>query len=297
MSCYALFDIGGTAVKYGVADEAGRFLAKGISDNPAQAKGTPAMLTLLENLLRDMKSEYPLRGIGVSTAGVVDAERGEIVYASENIPGYTGTRLGPFMEKSGGMPCTVENDVNCAGLGEAWLGAGKGMNPFVAVTLGTGVGGCVITDGKLIHGAMNFAGEVGYLPIEGGTLEEMASVSALVRRVAKEKDLAEAAVDGKKVFTWAKQGDVVSVNAIDAMLRALAQGIWMITCVVNPSMFVIGGGIAAQKEYLQPRLVRKLSDIMLPRVFDTMKISFANLGNDAGMLGALHCILSRERVQ
>jgi predicted NBD/HSP70 family sugar kinase len=187
--------------------------------------------------------------------------------------------------------------VNCAGLGEAWLGAGKEASPLVCITLGTGVGGCVIADGKLIHGASNFAGEIGYIPLGGVTLEEIASTSALVRRVASGKKLDERELDGRKIFDWAKEGDAVALKEIDVMLEALAQGIWIISCVVNPEMFVIGGGIAAQKEFLQPRLEQKLSNVMISNVFETTRISFANLGNSAGMLGALHCILQRESVK
>jgi len=296
VALYALFDIGGTAIKYGVSDAEGHFAKNYAVNNPAKEKGIREMLDVLEQLLIDMKAEFDICGTGVSTAGVVDAEKGEILFASDNIPGYTGTKLKSFLEAAAGIPCVVENDVNCAGLGEAWLGAGRGASPLVCMTLGTGVGGCVIADGKLLHGASNFAGEVGYLPLPGGTLEELASTSALLRRVSDGKELNVQDIDGKKVFEWAQNGDRVCLEAIDEMLDALAQGVWMTACVVNPEAFVIGGGISAQKNFLESRLREKLSGIMLPHVFETTRVSFAELGNNAGMLGALRCILKNESV-
>ncbi|MCR5559077.1 MAG: ROK family protein [Schwartzia sp.] len=297
MGFYALFDIGGTEIKYGAADENGCFVKKGSVKNPVREEGIDSMLELLEERLGEIKKEFPVNGIGVSTAGVVDTEKGVIEFASDNIPGYTGTKLRDFFEKLAGVPCTVENDVNCAGLGEAWLGAGKKASPLVCITLGTGVGGCVIINGKLIHGTSNFAGEVGYIPLAGGTLEELASTSALVRRVALKKSLDVCDVDGKKVFEWAQKGDSICLEAIDSMLDYLAQGIWTISCIVNPEAVVIGGGIAAQKKFLEPMLKKKLSNVMISNVFETTRISFADLGNDAGMLGALHCILELESVK
>ena len=117
-----------------------------------------------------------------------------------------------------------------------------------------------------------------------------------MRRVSDGKGLNVQDIDGKKVFEWAQNGDRVCLEAIDEMLDALAQGVLMTACVVNPEAFVIGGGISAQKDFLEPRLREKLSGIMLPHVLETTRVSFAELGNNAGMLGALRCILNNESV-
>lgn len=295
MANYAVFDIGGTAIKCAVTDGGGCIREKERLVNPARTDGVGAMLALLIQRLRAYEAAYPLTGVGVATAGVVDAATGTISGDAMNIPDYRGTRLKAILSEATGLPVAVENDVNCAALGEYWLGAGQGAASLAMLTLGAGVGGALLFGGRILHGALGFAGEVGYLPLPGGTLEAQASTAALVRRVAAAKGLPEEAVDGEMVLAWAKAGDDIAQAAIENLTRALAAGIAAVCCVVNPAVVIIGGGISAEGAYLRPLLLAALSAVLPAELFAGTRFLFARLGNDAGLLGALR--LLRQRME
>ena len=161
MKHYMCFDIGGTSVKFGVAGENGALLQKNEIPNVITQKGVDGLVESLASVTEQCQKEYSLRGIAVSTAGVVDPEKGLILYAPKYFPGYPGTALGERLEKRCDLPCTVENDVNAAALGEYWLGAGQGAKSLFCITVGTGIGGCALLDGRVIHGAACFGGEAG----------------------------------------------------------------------------------------------------------------------------------------
>ena len=198
MKRYMCFDIGGTSVKFGVAGESGALLHKGEIPNVITQKGVDGLVESLASVMEQYQQEYRLYGIAVSTAGVVDPEKGLILYAPKYFPGYPGTALGERLEKRCGLPCTVENDVNAAALGEYWLGAGQGAKSLFCMTVGTGIGGCALLDGRVLHGAACFGGEAGLQHITpGSTWEEMASTRALVRNVAEAKGIPENALDGR----------------------------------------------------------------------------------------------------
>ena len=293
---YLCLDIGGTSVKYGVADETGSLLLKGEIPNEITRKGVNGFVESLASLADHYRQEYDLRGIAVSTAGVVDPEQGVILYAPKYFPGYPGTRLQELLEARAGLPCTVENDVNAAALGEYWLGAGRGAKSLFCITVGTGIGGCVILNGKVIHGASCSAGEAGLQHIRPeGTWEEIASTSALIRNVAKAKHVPEAELNGRKVFVMAQQGDDDAAAAIAKQMDDIAAGIANICYILNPERIIIGGGIAAQEKYLYPILDGALRNKLLPLVYEKMTLRFAALKNDAGMIGALCNFLMREQ--
>jgi len=294
MSRYVCIDIGGTAVKYGLADEQGKLLDKGSMETRAQ-EGPQPLLEHIRELAAAYQSQQPVAGIAVSTAGIVDPEKGSILFAGDNLPGYTGTDVKAILERDCGVLCEVENDVNCAGLGELWLGAGRGAKSLVCITVGTGIGGCVILDGRLVHGAGCCAGEIGYMQIgEAGTLEQMAAVPQLIREVAVSRKLPLEAVDGRMVFQLARTGDADAVNAIEHMMIRLAKGIANICYVLNPERVILGGGIMSQREYLGPRLSFILQQHMVPAIWKSTRLEFAVLENDAGMLGALYNFLQKH---
>ena len=294
---YLCLDIGGTSVKYGVADETGNLLLKGEVPNVIMQKGVKGFAESLVSLAERYRQEYDLQGIAVSTAGVVDPERGVVLYAPKYFPGYPGTHLQELLEAHTGLPCTVENDVNAAALGEYWLGAGKGAKSLFCITVGTGIGGCAILDGQIIHGASCSAGEAGLQHISPeGTWEEIASTSALIRNVAKAKQVPEAELDGRKIFAMAQQGDADASAAIDKQMDDLAVGIANICYILNPERIIIGGGIAAQEKYLYPILDGALRKKLLPLVYDHLTLRFASLKNDAGIIGALCNFLLRNNL-
>jgi predicted NBD/HSP70 family sugar kinase len=293
---YLCFDIGGTSVKYGVADETGSLLLKGEIPNEITLKGVNGFVDSLICLAEQYRQEFDLQGIAVSTAGIVDPERGVVLYAPKYFPGYPGTELQKWLTEKTGLPCTVENDVNAAALGEYWLGAGKGAKSLFCITVGTGIGGCIILDGRVIHGASYSAGEAGLQHIRPeGTWEEIASTSALIRNVAKAKQIQEGELNGKKIFAMAQRGDADALAGITRQMEDLATGIANICYILNPERIIIGGGIAAQEEYLYPMLDGALRKKLLPLIYEKVTLSFAALKNDAGMIGALFNFLMREK--
>lgn len=236
-----------------------------------------------------MKEENTVEGIAVSTAGVVDSQEGRVVFAGPTIPDYTNTSIKQMVEASFGIPCEVENDVNCAALGEWWRGAGKGSRSLICVTIGTGVGGAVILNGKLWSGAAHSAGEIGYLPVPSGrTLQEEDSASSLVADYSVLSGIPVKQLNGKVIFEKAKPGDNEAAKAIDNMLTALNQGLLAATYLISPDTIVIGGGVAAQKEYLENKIEDKLKQHIISTRMLPGKIIPAELGNSAGMIGAVY---------
>lgn len=296
MSQYSCIDIGGTAIKYGVADERGCFLETGICPTDVRKGGAAQLLQHVCAIITQQQRTHCIAGVAVATAGMVDPATGRILYASDHFPGYTGTAVQTFIEAQCHVPCAVENDVNAAALGEYWQGAGQGAATLFCLTVGTGIGGCSMIDGHVIHGAACSAGEIGYMPLDeaGHTLEELASVTALVRAVGAAKHIPPKELDGKTVFLLARQGDAIAIKAIDDMLRWLARGIATVCYVLNPEKVIIGGGIMAEEAYIKPRLMRALKQSMLPVVYTSLQVDCASLGNHAGMIGALYHFLQRK---
>ena len=140
---YVCIDIGGTAVKYGLADEQGAFIAKGQTATEVQTKGALQIIRKVADIVSGYRKYHDIGGVAVSTAGIVHPKTGEILYAPDHFPGYTGIKLRDMVTEACHLPCTVENDVNAAGMGEYWLGDGRGASSLFCLTVGTGIGGCV----------------------------------------------------------------------------------------------------------------------------------------------------------
>ncbi len=296
MKYYVCIDIGGTFLKHGLADGQGNLLEKGSVPTEAKKKGIAGLLGKLQELVEAYRASYEVAGVAIASPGIVDAEKGEIVFAGNNFPGYTGTRLKEEVEKRCGIPCEVENDVNAVGLGETWLGAGKGAESIVCVAVGTGIGGCVLLGGKLLHGAANCAGEIGFLSMgDGATLEESSSTASLIRELAEKRGVEAETLDGERIFADAKEGKQDAAEAIEGMVQRLAIGLANVCCLLNPQRIIMGGGIMAQEAYLRPRLEEALRrSLVIVPIRESTELVFAKLGNDAAMLGALRHFLQRR---
>ena len=259
MMYYICIDIGGTSIKYGVLSEKGEIFIDGTVSTKVTEKEN-FILSDVKKLVRNILDEYrnyEIKGICVSTAGVVNPEKGEIAYAGPTIPKYTGTKIKEELEKEFSISCEVENDVNCAGLGEYWRGAGKGSKSMVCLTIGTGIGGSVILDGKLLNGIGYTAGEIGYMDVNGNYIQNIASSKYLVEKVQKEKVEREGITDtitGVDIFELAKRGDEICIAGINEIISNLTVGVRNIIYLLNPEVIVIGGGITAQKEYLEEKI-------------------------------------------
>ena len=300
MMYYICIDIGGTSIKYGVLSEKGEIFIDGTVSTKVTEKEN-FILSDVKKLIRNILDEYrnyEIKGICVSTAGVVNPEKGEIAYAGPTIPKYTGTKIKEELEKEFSISCEVENDVNCAGLGEYWKGAGKGSKSMVCLTIGTGIGGSVILDGKLLNGIGYTAGEIGYMDVNGNYIQNIASSRYLVEKVQKEKVEKEGitdAITGVDIFELAKKGDEICIAGINEIISNLAVGVRNIIYLLNPEVIVIGGGITAQKEYLEEKIRKEVNDGMISDMFRKTRIELAQQGNQAGLLGALYNFLNKNK--
>ena len=299
MMYYICIDIGGTSIKYGVLSDEGEIFIDGTVSTKVTEKEN-FILSDVKKLVRNILDEYrnyEIKGICVSTAGVVNPEKGEIAYAGPTIPKYTGTKIKEELEKEFSISCEVENDVNCAGLGEYWKGAGKGSKSMVCLTIGTGIGGSVILDGKLLNGIGYTAGEIGYMDVNGSYIQNIASSRYLVEKVQKEKVEKEGitdAITGVDIFELAKKGDEICIAGINEIISNLAVGVRNIIYLLNPEVIVIGGGITAQKEYLEEKIRKEVNDGMISDMFRKTRIELAQQGNQAGLLGALYNFLNKN---
>lgn len=294
MKEYICIDIGGTSIKYGMVREDGSFLITGEMPTEAMQYGGPGIMEKAKKIVETYQAEYQPEGICVSTAGMVDCENGKITYASPLIPDYTGTEIKKTLEELYGIPCEVENDVNCAGLAEHFAGAARGSRISVCLTIGTGIGGAILIDGKVFHGFSGSGCEVGYMHLPGGEFQDLGASSILVKKVASYKNTDPEEINGKYVFEQAKQGDEDCIRAIREMCEVLGMGIANICYVVNPEVVVLGGGIMAQKEYLKDLLRDSLDKYLLPSVAQHTRLEFAQNQNQAGMLGAYYNFRSRH---
>ncbi len=300
MMYYICIDIGGTSIKYGVLSDKGEIFIDGTVSTKVTEKEN-FILSDVKKLIRNILDEYrnyEIKGICVSTAGVVNPEKGEIAYAGPTIPKYTGTKIKEELEKEFSISCEVENDVNCAGLGEYWKGAGKGSKSMVCLTIGTGIGGSVILDGKLLNGIGYTAGEIGYMDVNGSYIQNIASSKYLVEKVQKKKEEKEGitdAITGVDIFELAKKGDEICIAGINEIISNLAVGVRNIIYLLNPEVIVIGGGITAQKEYLEEKIRKEVNDGMISDMFRKTRIELAQQGNQAGLLGALYNFLNKNK--
>ena len=252
MKKYISIDIGGTAIKYGIVSENAEVLLKKEMKTEAQ-KGGPAILEKVIGIVEELKGEADT-GVCISTAGMVDIEKGEIFYSAPLIPNYIGTAFKKTVEERFGIPCEVENDVNCAGLAEYKAGAAAGSKAAVMLTIGTGIGGCILLNGEVFHGFSNSACEVGYMHMNDSDFQTLGAASILTKKVSEWKGETEKKWDGYHIFEEAKKGDKLCLLAIDEMVDILGEGIANICYVINPEVVVLGGGIMAQEQFLKERV-------------------------------------------
>lgn len=295
MKKFICIDIGGTSIKYGILRETGIIIEKGNMDTDALKEGGQGIFEKIKYIISKYLKNYEVEGICISTAGMVDPKDGKILFALEHlIPGYTGMEIKKEVEKEFNIRCEVENDVNCAGLGEMWLGAGKGASSSVCLTIGTGIGGCIIINNELIHGFSNSTGEIGYMKINGEDFQNVASTTSLVKRVARLKNIAEENINGKMIFDMAKNKDQDCLKEIDYMIKSLAIGIANLSYIINPEVIILGGGIMAQEQFLKPKIEEALRKELIKTIYENTRIEFAKRQNDAGMIGALYNFLNKK---
>lgn len=287
-----VFDIGGTAIKHAVCTDG---ILSSISETPTNAVlGGNHILHTVSSLI-EKQSGYD--AIGISTAGQVNPVEGSIIYANSNIPSYTGKQIRRELEGMFHVPVSVENDVNCAALGEAVYGAGKPYDSFLCLTYGTGVGGAIVENKRIYHGSGYSAAEFGAIVTHGsiniahgdasngsgdvfaGCYERYASASALVANAQK---LDSSLTNGRLIFDHLHRSEVKEV--VDLWIDEIVLGLSSLIHIFNPSCIVMGGGIMAQP-YIIEEVNRKIPGKIMPS-FAHVKLIPAALKNSAGLLGA-----------
>lgn len=291
-------DIGGTAVKYGLLDENGVILELGEFPTEAE-KGVENLFKNICGVIDKYLSDDIL-GIAVSGTGQIDGTIGKVIGGNPIIPGWIGTNLVEKLEDRYKIPAVLENDVNCAALGEKWLGAGKNSENFVCLTIGTGIGGGIILNGDIFRGDTYVAGEFGHIQIvkngeeclcgKKGCYERYASATALVKMV---KEKTGKTLNGKEIFELEKSGDKEIKEIVDRWIDYFTDGLSTIAYIFNPPLVVIGGGVTKQGEYLLNRILVSLDSKLGINYKKNLKIKFAELGNNAGILGAEYLLLKK----
>lgn len=311
MSKYAFgVDIGGTTVKIGLFDKEGNVLDKWEIPTNKENDGESILPDIAGSLLEKMKEKgigaEDLAGIGVGAPGAVDDE-GTLVGGAVNI-GWKPFNIPKVLNAYIDVPVKAANDANAAAFGEMWQGGGKGYNNMVAVTLGTGVGGGIIINGNILTGATGAGGEIGHIHLEDneteecgcknkGCLEQYASATGIVRlarrRLAKDDKpsvLREEDLSAKSVFDAVKAGDEVAIEIAEQFGEYLGKGLAAVAGVVNPEIFVIGGGVSKGGEILISFVEPQFQKYAFQQCRGA-KFALAKLGNDAGIFGAAGLIL------
>lgn len=288
-------DIGGTAIKSALLDEGGQVLQEG--ETPSEGRRGGKRLMERAKAVIDGYAGYD--AIGVSTTGQVDAREGRIIFANENVPGYSGMQVARILRTHARVPVVVENDVNAAALGEAHFGAGVGERDFLCLTYGTGVGGAIVIDGRIYGGADGVAGEMGHilthpegLPCacgQRGCYEQYASTSALMRRA---REVEPSLRNGRALFErFSAREDLQAIVA--AWVAEVTYGLISLVHTFNPSLIVLGGGVMRQAV-----VVQAVRDRLYPRLMQSyrgVRLEGARLGNQAGIFGAF--VLARRALE
>jgi predicted NBD/HSP70 family sugar kinase len=306
---YLCVDIGGTAVKAGILAEDGTILLDREQPTPQEAADLLDLLTgIAENFAPVQIDGVPgifrefrgFRGFCVSTTGIVDPWRGEILPGSEAIKNYGKTPLRALLQERTALPVEVENDVNCALLGEHWLGAARGFQNAACITVGTGIGGAFMIGGRLYRGTRFNAMEVGHIPFFPSNWEQRASTLSLAFRYARLAGIPPdslSGLNGRVVLERAQEGDQAALQAVDELCFYLAQGIAALLAVLAPDVLVLGGGIAGSMDFLLPRIDRVLDGTIAAHFRENVDVRAAQLGNRAGLAGALKHFLNMRKTK
>lgn len=304
-------DLGGTTVKLGLFTARGELLEKWEIPTRAQNHGEYLLPDIAEALRKKLaeKAIAPeaVIGVGMGVPGAVLEDR--FVKPCVNLDQWGGFDVAAALEGLCGFPAKIVNDANGAALGEMGAGGGKGRKNVVFVTLGTGVGGGVIVDGKLLSGVHGAGGEIGHIKVKdshdtpcgcgkSGCLEQFSSATGIVNETrkflassqepSKLRDLP--AITAKDIFDLAKAGDEVAEKQVEEMTRLLGKALAAVSCVCDPEVIVLGGGVSKAGSILTDKVGKWFREYAFPAAEGT-EFALAQLGNDAGIYGGVQMIL------
>lgn len=304
-------DLGGTTIKFAIMTATGDIQQKWSIQTNILDEGSHIVPDIIDSInyhldLYQLDKERII-GVGMGTPGTVNEKDGT-VQGAFNLNWKESQNVKADLEAGLGFPVAVDNDANAAALGEQWRGAGNNQPEVVFVTLGTGVGGGLVNEGKMIHGAKGAAGEVGHMIVEPGgyqctcgnygCLEQYASATGVVHLA---HDYADAyagdsklkamvsngeEITSKIVFDLAKEGDYLANEVVDKVAFYLGLATANIANLLNPSAIVIGGGVSAAGDFLLTRVQKNFNDFAFKMTRHVTELKLAELGNDAGAYGA-----------
>lgn len=308
--CFGV-DLGGTTVKMGLFTTEGVLQDKWEIPTRTEDNGCHILGDIAESILGKIAERQleavSVTGVGIGVPGPVVKE--SIVHKCVNL-GWGTVNVSEELSKLIKLPVKTGNDANVAALGEQWQGGGKGYDSLIMLTLGTGVGGGIITEGRILSGANGAAGEVGHMmlvdpaDISGvcgcghvGCLEQAASATGLVNMALKQLSLTDEAsclrsanpLTAKDVLDAAKAGDDLAVRVAEKMMMYLGKAAAYLACTVNPDIFVIGGGVSRAGTYLTEGIQKYYRQFVFHASAHT-PFALATLGNDAGIMGAARMV-------
>lgn len=314
-------DLGGTNLRLGAITADGRVLARA----RAKMDSHRHKRTLLEEICsrirsfeREARACGRIEAVSLGFAGYTDARRG-LIYFAPNVGGLGNIDVGPYLKKRLQLPVFVDNDANCAALGEYSNGAGKSARSLFVFMLGTGVGGGFIVEGDIWHGAYGTAGEIGHTIVMAGgprctcgnrgCLEAFTSATAIVREYRRRKarrspsprtrtvgkasarkagapDAGGGEVTARQVVALARRGDRAALGALQYAAKGLGIGIANIFNLINPELILIGGGVSKAGSILLKPAIREARSIIYPPLAPRLRVKRATLGDDAALIGA-----------
>ena len=307
-------DLGGTHLRAATVDASGRIHERVKQQTPKAEKADEIVRAIVaaarECESRTKERGAKIRAISVVVPGTVQTETG-IVTKAPNVPSLDGFRLAAALTSELSWPALLENDANAAAVGEMWQGAGRGHRTIICVTLGTGVGGGLILDGKLWRGADGAAGEIGHVGVEPfgvacpcgsrGCLEVYASATAIVRMTREASPRypnsplhTSENLTAEIVYLAGLEGDEMALEVFRRMGVYLGIGMASLINVINPEIIVIGGGVAAGWDLFVGHLREQIAQRAFPIPAQRAQIVRAERGDDAGLLGAAHIAFSQQ---
>lgn len=298
MTEYAIgVDIGGTNLRAAAVTREGKMIDKISGTTNVAAGRDRVILDLVSNIreLRDRVGPEGFTGVGIGIPGFILLEKGMIV-GSHNMPGFDNYPVRDDISQRLGSQVVLENDANAAALGESWIGAGKGVSDLVLLTLGTGIGGGIISRGKVLHGFVGMAGELGHITImpygnpcgcgNRGCLEKHASATA-IESMANLMALGEN-VSARQVYELAMQGEERAKRIFESMGRALGLGLATLINIFNFPLFLLSGGVLPAWDFFAPGMLDEVRTRSFTYKNTNTRIEKATLGNEAGLYGAAY---------
>lgn len=288
---YMGVDLGGTNLRIGVTDDNGQLLKEKQVPTNASA-GYKSIIGRMIEIIKEFQKDFKIKSIGIGSPGPLNPFEG-IILSPPNLPGWDKVPLTDFVEGEVGVPTILANDADAAALGEALFGAGKGKESSFYITVSTGVGGGYVLNNKVVQGEHGYGAEIGNMIIKpngpkhanmnAGSLEALASGTAIGREGKKRLGVEGGAED---VFSLVEEGNQAAIVIIDEAIDALAIGIANLVHTVDPSVFILGGGVVNAQGMILPLLRKKVDEYVYEGLRGKVSIEPAKLGGKAGLIGA-----------